>query len=208
MSEISSCLVRLRAETKAAHSSIEAVPALARVLSPDLTRGEYIAVIDAMHSFYQAIEPEIATSLESISQAYQLLDGRRPRSLVEDLTWLGAKPTRARPSIPKIETEAAGLGALYVIEGSGLGGRMIARRLADHLGLVPGKGASFYGGLSAETARARWQTLCEVLETQTSLCCQDNIVDSARATFDSLERWMRQVKVTRPQRSLAVAAVA
>jgi heme oxygenase len=208
MNNVSSCLVRLRTETRASHASIETVPILAKLLTVDFGRVEYIALLDAMHAFYGSIEPEIAGALESIPQLHGLLDGRRPRSLAEDLRWLGARPTRHRAPMPTIDCEAAGLGALYVIEGSGLGGRVIARHLADQLGYQSGQGASFYGGLSAEVARIRWQTLGEVLEMQTGASCQDVIVATARATFESMERWMRQVTVAQSQRSLTDDPVA
>ena len=57
--------------------------------------------------------------------------------------------------MPDLATPAAIVGALYVIEGSTLGGKVIARQLAAHLGLNAAKGARFFHGHGAAT-EAHW----------------------------------------------------
>jgi heme oxygenase len=88
---------------------------------------------------------------------------------------------------------ASALGALYVIEGSNLGGRIIGRQVAKTLGVGPGTGGSFYCGLTAEDARRRWRLLQEVLsqEIDTPGTPWEPVVSAALTTFESLETWMR-----------------
>jgi len=190
MLDPTSRLARLRCGTAATHARIETIPALARLLAPDLGTAEYVAVLRAMHAFLAGIEPAVARALAAWPDAAALLDGARPRALAEDLAWFGAATPSPidPPDLP--DTEAA-LGALYVIEGSGLGARVIARHLADTLGVAPGVGASFYGGQSAEAARQRWRRLCALLETPAAAAGE--LVGGALAAFEALEASLRQI---------------
>jgi heme oxygenase len=188
-------LALLRAGTADAHARIETVPALARLLAPDLTSADYIAVLRHMHGFLAAWEPAVAASLRNACPpAAALLDGARLCALAEDLAWYGAasrplaEPPRGLP-----EPDAA-LGALYVIEGSGLGARVIGRHLGPTLGVGPGTGGSFYCGATAAGARARWQRLQAVLDMPAPHgAADDRLVAGANATFACLERWMRRI---------------
>ncbi len=198
-------LARLRAGTSDAHSRIETVPALARLVADDLTRHEYVSVLRHLHAFHAAIEPMAAAALESIPRAAQLLDGSRPRALAEDLGWFDAMTVRP-PPLPELNDAAAGLGALYVVEGSGIGGRVIARHLTASLGVGPSTGGSFYCRLDADTARRRWQYLTGILETA-ELDGEDaagRMVAAARSVFATLETWLRSVELI-PQTTYAAA---
>lgn len=194
--ESGSHLLRLRAGTRDAHAQIETVPALSRLLAHDLQRHEYIAVLRHMEAFHAAIEPAIAAALAPLPEAAAMLDGSRPAALMADLAWFGVSPLlplAAPPDLPQFEGPADALGALYVIEGSGLGGRVIARHLSDRLGVAAGAGGSFYGRLSAEEARSRWQLLSRILEAPVA---GDVVVAGALATFSSLDRWLRSIAFT------------
>jgi heme oxygenase len=176
-------------------------------MAPDLTHDEYVALLQHLYSFHAYFEPAIAAALEAYPAAASMLDGARPRALADDLAWFRARPVLA-PALPRLDTTDAALGALYVIEGSGLGGRVIARHLMASLGVGAGSGGSFYCGLSAEAARQRWHRLCELLdppdgvsagglgadaEPRGETAC---LVDGARQTFAALDRFLRQIVVT------------
>ena len=205
MSDTLSPLARLRAGTRPAHASMETVPALSRLLAADLTRSEYVMVLQSMYAFHATFEPVVARALADHPEAAGMLDGARPRALAEDLDWFGhpAPPRLPQRLLPALDAPRGALGALYVLEGSGLGGRVIARHLSLSLGIAPGRGGSFYGGLSAEAVRERWHRLCALLDAPglagqadtTSDILSDPLVDGAVATFGLLECWMRQIDV-------------
>ena len=52
--------------------------------------------------------------------------------------------------------EAAFLGAMYVMEGSTLGGRFLARHVETVLGLAPGRGDAYFQG-HGEATGALWR---------------------------------------------------
>lgn len=201
-------LAMLRARTRAAHAAIESVPALGRLLAPDLTVAEYIAVLDAMHGFHRAFEPGIAEALRDVPGARAVLGQSRLPALAADLDWFGVAPSPGLPAVPRLRSAAAGIGALYVVEGSILGGRVIARYLGVSLDVRSAEGASYYGGLSADAARARWQMLCDLVETGCADGAEANeaMAEAACATFDSLDRWMRRLSAARSVRPMAEAA--
>lgn len=185
-------LACLRAGTRDAHDRIETVPALHRLLEADLTQGEYVAVLRHLHAFHASIEPAIAAELEAFPQAAAMLDGSRPRALARDLDWFGVS-TMPPPMPPPLKGIAAALGALYVIEGSGLGGRVIARHVTASVGVADGAGGSFYCRLDADTAKRRWQALANLLDR--SDADPGQMVRGACLVFQAMESWLRTIEI-------------
>jgi heme oxygenase len=183
---------RLRAATRAAHASIQSVPALQRLLAPDLTRREYVRVLLRLHAFRAALEPQLALHLPSRSKAGFLLDAAALSALEDDLTWFGEAPL-SPPCLWAPECATSALGSLYVIEGSNLGGRVIGRHVSVALGIGPGKGGSFYCGLSAQDARERWQALLGLFnrEIDEPGAGHEPVIRAALKTFEALEEWTR-----------------
>jgi heme oxygenase len=193
-------LARLRAGTRDAHARIETVPALCRLLAVDLTHNEYISVLQHLHAFHAHVEPAVSLEL-SWPAAAAMLDGSRPRALAEDLAWFGASAIPP-PVFPAIKGPAEALGALYVIEGSALGARVIARHLTDSIGVRPGAGGSFYCRQDADTARRRWQSLVTLLELPLlggkatgGPLMAEKMTSGAQETFCYLERWLRTIAI-------------
>jgi EAL domain-containing protein (putative c-di-GMP-specific phosphodiesterase class I)/heme oxygenase len=185
-------LERLRSATRAAHASIERVPRLNRLLTQEVTATDYLQTLRLLHAFHASIEPDLARCLRGASRADALLDGKGLAALAADIAWFGGIPLEPRPLQRPPTCVASALGALYVIEGSNLGGRVIGRHIAKTLGVGPGTGGSFYCGLSAEDARLRWRLLQEVLrlEIDAPATPWEPVTSAALATFDSLETWM------------------
>ena len=209
-------VARLRAGTRDAHAQIETAPALVRLVAQDLTRQEYIIILQHLQALHAHLEPAVAAELETIPQAAAMLDGSRPRRLAEDLAWFGA-PALAPPPLPDLAGPAAALGALYVIEGSGLGGRVIGRHLSECLGVAAGAGASFFCGLDADGARQRWTRLGAILDAAdpddspgpaTATDSDTAMVVSARETFAFLERYFRTIEVAVEGGRVVAGAVA
>jgi heme oxygenase len=157
-----------------------------------LNIARYIAVLRAFHGYYAALEPRL-----SALAAHAELDGfalreRTPR-LARDLVALGVRAHAGDPAAPVPLPELSHVehlaGCLYVIEGAALGGQIIARALKHRLGLTPAHGCAFFSGDGAET-RARWRAVLHWIEELALRGANsDQIVGSARATFDTLASW-------------------
>jgi heme oxygenase len=208
MCEHPSRLAHLREHTTLAHKRMEGVPALKRLVEPDLAQSDYARVLVSMLAFHTAIEPQIVSALEPWPDAQKLLDGRRLSALTDDIAYFGVEPSQELPNITPWPTPSQALGALYVVEGSSLGGRVIARHLKQNLEVSDGAGASFYDGLTADMARRRWASLCAVLEDPSFEIALDDLAAGACNTFDCLDRWMRRLPVTQSSQPTAMVSAA
>ncbi|HEY9125859.1 MAG TPA: biliverdin-producing heme oxygenase, partial [Acidobacteriaceae bacterium] len=74
---------------------------------------------------------------------------RRAPLLAADLAFFHTGPIAAKPSLPSIQTPCSFWGAFYVMEGSTLGGQVIARQLQSALKLSGGEGYSYFLGYDA-----------------------------------------------------------
>ena len=127
--------------------------------------------------------------------------------LRNDLRFLGLSPTELdslpiAPSPPRFATRDAAFGALYVLEGSALGGQLILRRAEASLGLGPERGASFHASLGRPVGE-NWRRFRQAL----ALHCADAgaACDAARDSFHRLESWLRAAETPREPGRAALA---
>jgi heme oxygenase len=172
--------VRLRTETTGWHIRVEAVADLPGSIS---TRGEYVAMLSRLFQLHSSLETELAAprfrhdwrSVDVDMSAYL-----RAHLLAVDLMRLGARtPTRLPPPLP-MTTFGRALGCLYVLEGSALGGRTVARLVRATLGEVP---MSFLTG-DGRSAPSPWLSVCSALTRFEALGGDgDAVVSGACDTF-------------------------
>lgn len=173
-------LQHLRAATRPEHEATEAAMPL---LGADLTIERYGSVLRCIVPLLQSWE---CWSAEHAPLRLRPLLAPRQRShLIEAdlrvLTTLSSTPGEAAdephgapPPWPALvlepgrtqadadpgEFEAGFLGALYVFEGSTLGGRFLAKQVEAALGLVPGQGSAYFQGHGAATG-PMWREVTE-----------------------------------------------
>lgn len=172
-------LDRLRQETRPAHDRLERrLDLLARPCSRD----HLLDVLRGFRDFHAAWEPPMEALLGG------LFAPRRRLHLVQaDLTALGETGVpRTMPAPPAMPaTAAAAWGSLYVMEGSTLGGALIARALAGMEGLPPG-GIRYFSPYGRNTG-AMWRAFCAGLLAASRPETERETVDAALATFALLE---------------------
>jgi heme oxygenase len=116
---------------------------------------------------------------------------RRGVLLRLDLAWFGADASRnARPTLPEMTDPAGVLGGMYVMEGSSLGGQLIARHVERVLGLVPGQGNAYFRGHNERTGHL-WKEFCDVLRTNVPDSETDAVIAGAKAMFRVFGSWMQ-----------------
>lgn len=185
----SSTHARLRSATFELHRRIDRRLDL---LAPALDLHRYRSILRTFFGYYSALEPRLAVAPGSPRGVPQ---GWRTEAIASDLLSLGDRPR----SIEQIERcdllpSLAGMpmlaGCTYVVEGSVLGGRVVARSLKERFGLTPERGARFFSGPEGQPG-PRWQRVLAWIE-QVAIASgdADEIVASARATFQSLLRWV------------------
>jgi heme oxygenase len=177
---------RLRRETENDHRAVEDTFPL---MHEDLTVTQYIGCLLQMYGMVSAWEDR---SLEVAPRWMQPeLMARKRKSMLElDLAWFGVKNTDdLRPVLPEMKNLASFLGAMYVMEGSTLGGRLIARQLQKKLHLSEGKGDAYFVGHGDQTG-PMWKEFCEVLKMRVTDEETESVVLSAKAMFATYESWM------------------
>lgn len=153
-----------------------------------LTRSRFVFLLARFHGFHAAWEPAMARALAD--DPFWSPRRRVPR-LAADLKAFGFAPADIAalpvcPHVPVLDSMARALGSLYVMEGSRLGGAVVARNLAAVLG---GSGSAYFNADKAETVRL-WREYLLRLDAFATADNTAGIVAAASGTFDSLYRWL------------------
>lgn len=116
----------LKRETRADHRRLDQHPVLKSLLKRDLTLPEYATALSALYVPIASLEEMLSSGLIAHGADYSLT--RRADLLKVDIDQLGRQvKTPHGVSIP--QSMASIIGMLYVLEGSRLGGAMIARKV-------------------------------------------------------------------------------
>lgn len=155
--------MRLRLATRAAHQVVEELPLMARLFATDFLLDELANLLGRLAPVHRALEEVLADCEEAAAIGY------RPRTplLEADLVLLGGTEEPPPSRQPVYDGSAARLGALYVIEGSVLGGQVIQRQLAAHFGPNIGASISYYRPYGPDVS-AQWQRFRQVLNQKLS----------------------------------------
>jgi heme oxygenase len=189
----------LRETTRPHHRAIEQNRLLAAVLRPELTRDLYVQVLARFYGFLKPLEELLRRSGTDAGSAALLKHHVKTALLERDLAHLGvaAEALRSIPlcdQLPASDRPAARMGILYVIEGSTLGGQVIAGAVKDSLGIDAGSGCAYFTGYGAST-RAMWKDTCRLLEEfgRRTQAEQTETVTAAADTFYRLDRWFQNL---------------
>jgi heme oxygenase len=178
---------RLRRETAADHRAVEGTVPL---MTEDLGQDNYVACLQLIHGVVAAWEQKAAEKSPHDVQAF--FAARQRRAMLErDLAWFGvSQPNNLRPVLPDMDNDASLLGAMYVMEGSTLGGQYIARHVKRVLSLSEGNGDAYFRGYEQQTG-PMWKESCEMLRTRVPDCDTEIAINSAKAMFATFGSWMR-----------------
>lgn len=179
---------RLREATQAAHERLHRHAGFAAAARGDITRDDYRLLLARLYGFHHPFE--CATAARATDFSLDLAERRRAPLLVQDLASLGVDAITVE-RLPLCGEEfgwtdaAALLGALYVTEGSTLGGVLIARALAR----VATDARRFYLG-HGERNGEMWRNFVARLEAIEDDAGQAAAIASAQRTFLAFENWM------------------
>ncbi len=178
---------RLRLETHDLHQLMERkLP----IFSTSFDIAAYRILLERYAGFYAPVEEKL-TALRAVG--LDVFDEtRRKLPLIQlDLDRLhGSSEGPPCGAIPKLETVSEGIGCMYVLEGSTLGGQIISRHLKQSLNITPENGGAFFISYGAELGK-RWKQFREmVLADERSHNEADEIIAAARDTFQSFHDWL------------------
>ena len=171
----------LRTATADVHVRLHLHAGLASVAKGRIDIASYRQLLLRLYGFYRPFED--VAGIEPLRSGW----------LASDLRVLATPDRRLAEAavcaaLPRLDSPQAVLGAMYVVEGSALGGRGLARQLNGLLGDATLSGRRFFASNGADTGRA-WSTFVDRLD-QVATRDEMVVIDAAIATFCCFENWM------------------
>ena len=175
---------QIRAATAADHKKLEdrLFPFLQNIHSKE----QYAQLLNAFYGYIFPVQEKIAQFIDR--NVVTDMDQRRNASLIKnDIHALGL-PLNGTLStdLPDIFDHPSALGALYVLEGSTLGGKIIAKTISDKSGST--EALSFFKGYGSETG-PMWKKFTQYLELPLNQQAAETVVHTATETFRRFGTW-------------------
>ena len=186
---------RLRAATATAHQRMHAHAGFGAAAAGTIEASDYRRLLVRLYGFHRPFE-DVARSAANLFRIDLDMSARaRSPLLLADLQTIGFE-LQAMSAVPlwrpslRLVSKGSLLGALYVLEGSTLGGVQIARALRDRVCDEMGDARFFFLG-RGERQGAMWRELLQELESlREDEGEARQAQDAAVATFKAFEDWM------------------
>jgi len=175
-------LDRLKTETRSNHVQTETLLYAEKLMAGTLTRAELRHLLTIHYRFHQALETAVAAQPDFFA-GYDHDQRQKTPWLLADMEQFGIDPDQSNPDLFSGWNGYELLGALYVGEGSTLGGQVIAKALRRTPGL--GDDATtlrFFGGYGNQTGPL-WKDFGTYLLNRAD-GQEEVIIDAARRAFD------------------------
>lgn len=185
----------LKQETAAQHLLTEQL-LLPRLLSVRSSQ-DYAGLLQLFYGFFAPLQARV-TAFLTPADLPDLPQRRTSQWIRDDLAALGfpSLHTSVCRQLPPITSPPHAWGALYVMEGSTLGGKMIRNMLLDQGGsAISPAHTRYFTGYGAETG-SRWKTFLEALNQQQEQA--QTIIMAAQTTFLSFKDWIQLNKLHEP----------
>lgn len=182
---------KLRQSTQQAHKELDSwlMPKFQQINSTD----QYSDLLKAFYGYFMPVMKMVDEKLDSASLPdYQ--QRRKPAAILNDLDALqqSGDDINYATKLPHVSNAAQAFGALYVLEGSTLGGVFLSKILAQQTKLDEKSGLSFFYGYGKES-RAKWETFIEHLNAFAAEKNNDEqITGAAVETFQYFKQHLQQ----------------
>jgi len=176
---------RLREGTASQHTQLEEAVAIGQQFQ---SRASYRVLLEKFHGFVKPIE-ELLARYDWHSVGLNFSERRKVALLEQDLAAVGSSPTSLEhcECLPHLPTMSHAFGALYVMEGSTLGGQHISRMANEaNIGIDALNYFRSYGDRVGEMWREFGAALNRFAEDEGD---DAEMMQGARETFDSFRNW-------------------
>lgn len=180
---------KLRAGTKQTHEELEKemLPFIKGATDADA----YARLLHLFYGYYHPLEKGISLHLDE-SVLPDLSARRKAGWILNDLRVIESSTEIVEDTnAPLIESRADALGAMYVMEGSSLGGKVISKMIADNLHYPDHSALSFFYGYGGQTG-SRWKEFLAVLDKFSDTDEEEAIVEKANEVFLKFRVWLQR----------------
>jgi heme oxygenase len=181
---------RLRQATKGPHHVLDHHLLLGPLARSNLTTEQYGNALAALHGIYAQAELRILAFLDQHPDLFDYRSRRKLPALEADLAALGREPMPALTVFPILQTIGGLIGVLYTVEGSTMGGQVIARNLRR----IPGVNLSmkFFTGYG-EDSRQYWDEFLKFADTRCPPDEYEIAMSTAVAMFGAIKMHLDEV---------------
>ena len=174
---------RLRAATRPLHDDLEQA---VRIEERIHDRARYTAYLVQLWRLHSSAETAFQ-GLDFSPVGFVYPSPYRAALIEMDLAFLGLPPAAlaktSLPSVPRLTSIAAGLGCVYVVEGSAKGARAILPQIKTALGFDGNRGAAFFAG-SGQEGKLLWHAFLAAIDRiEPASKDGDEVVEAAQQTF-------------------------
>lgn len=191
-----SCAASIKAATQSLHASTESalIPMLKKAASPE----DYHQILLLFYRIFAPLEKRLQPWLTEASVP-DLSRRRKANLLLQDLNaagYTGPVPSLP-PALPSITSQEEAWGALYVLEGSTMGGAVIAKMLRARIDL-PTEATRFFDAYGPER-ETLWRRFLQALDANLSSDADvAAATEGARRTFHYFHAHITQLHGSAP----------
>lgn len=187
---VGAAAAHVKKETSLLHAALEEemMPRLLQVKS----NSDYARLLQLFYGYFHPLE-EILSGFITGDMLPGYPERRKSGWLLQDLAALGyaAGPVATAQMLPSISSPSSAMGALYVMEGSTLGGKHILLQLKKQLPTLPTASCSFFSGYGAHTG-PMWKSFVAALNEIDDPSHIATVTASANDTFLNFSLWIKQ----------------
>ena len=149
---------------------------------------DYVNLLSLLYGYYAAVENQLTKYFQDPSRI-DLLRRQKAFRLLDDMAIFspGYPPPALCARLPEVTSFHAALGVLYVLEGSTLGGRIIARLISRKLGV--NSGLNFFLSYGNDVDKM-WASFKLILQEPFSPEQKAEVVAGALQTFRTFNYWL------------------
>jgi heme oxygenase len=180
---------RLKKETQQQHIAVEKL-IIPRIKSLDSAHS-YLKLLQIFYGYFQPLE-EIINEHISDTVIADIKDRRKAAVIAEDMNFIdgGHQSYCTCTDLPSVTNTAEAIGAMYVLEGSTLGGVHLSKMIRDRVNLDSRKGLKFFNGYGDQTL-SRWEAFkASVNSAAYDDKFEERVVDTANETFIKFKLWI------------------
>lgn len=148
----------------------------------------YVSLLRMFYGYYHALEHAMQPHLTLPDAG----ERRKSAAILQDIHDLGAtlELPAVKATLPVINNYPQALGAAYVLEGSTLGGTIIAKMICGQLQIPAERGFSFFNSYG-NAAMEMWRKFRSYLDLLQSEEERDEAAVAAKNTFLTFNEWVK-----------------
>ncbi|WP_207535484.1 biliverdin-producing heme oxygenase [Desertivirga arenae] len=177
----------LKDKTDISHQQLEKL--LVGKLKSIAVEADYIEILKKFYGYIKPLEERISKNLD-INKVPDYPERRKSDALELDLQYFNTtSDVSLCDDLPVVTNTYEAIGALYVLEGSTLGGTIISKMVSAKLGLSASEGLSFFYSYGSETMKM-WEQFKIALNTRVAEEDWNMVIIGADETFIKFRNWL------------------